>query len=655
LRVTTLCVCAVLGLAAAALRAEPTITADQYRDKLAGMWLGQILGNYAGRPTEGYYSTAPRGNPATDISWDFITTDEQGQPRVRWVGDDDTVLEYMYAVLLAANPAPTNEQIRQTWQTYVRMPSLYIANKQARWLMATPTPDLTPPDTGSIHYNMHWYAIDAQIATEAVGSLTPHLRRRAADLTGQLAATTNDGYPVHAAQFYAAMYAAAALETTADAATIERIIDAALEVVPTTSRSYRIIADTIAFHAADKAAHQADPSDLIDWRDAREMLYNVYVHPDGANGRYRYWIESTINLGLTVMSLLYGEGDFTETVKIGVLAGFDCDCNPATAGGLIGLIAGRSGLPTELTDQATDAYRIGTLIVPDPDTTITDVATLLQVAAEQQILAAGGSITGVGAARTYHLPDAEAITPPAELPDPPGPTGLAADVPAAGGTVTPIASRAFYVANRDRQDLAAIIDGLTDLSYNGHLPYFSDDGTSGADEDWYGLAFDRKVTFTKVIFDEGDVTWSTINGNPADPGVIVGGYFTDLTVEVGRSGAFTEVAELQFSEPLEPLTYFQRIELTFLPAVGDTIRIRGHTGGTRRFTSIVELTAEGLAAAPTPGDADLDGDVDLDDFVLLKIHWGAAAGATWGEGDFNADGAINLDDFMILKSHFGVH
>jgi hypothetical protein len=320
---------------------------------------------------------------------------------------------------------------------------------------------------------------------------------------------------------------------------------------------------------------------------------------------------------------------------------------------VIGLITGRSGLPADLTVAAVDAYRVGTLIISPRDTTITDVATLLQTAAEQQIFAAGGSITGVGATRMYHLDDADPVAPPAELPDPTGPTGLVAAVLDAGGTVTPVASREQFIVTDDRQNLATIIDGITDVSYNGHLPYWTFSGVADQLENWYGLTFDRDVTFTRVIFHEGDILWTNINGNPADPDGIKGGYFADLTVEVGRGGQFTEVAGLQFGEPLDALSFFQRIELTFLPAAGDTVRIRGTTGGTYRFTSIVELEAEGLPAQPLAGDADADGDVDLDDFVLLKTYFGLTGGATWGQGDFNADGTVDLDDFVILKNSFG--
>ncbi|MFW6146152.1 MAG: dockerin type I domain-containing protein [Planctomycetota bacterium] len=54
-----------------------------------------------------------------------------------------------------------------------------------------------------------------------------------------------------------------------------------------------------------------------------------------------------------------------------------------------------------------------------------------------------------------------------------------------------------------------------------------------------------------------------------------------------------------------------------------------------------------------PGDADEDGDVDLDDFVILKHNFGITSGATWQQGDFDGNGAVSLNDFSILKNNFG--
>jgi len=55
-----------------------------------------------------------------------------------------------------------------------------------------------------------------------------------------------------------------------------------------------------------------------------------------------------------------------------------------------------------------------------------------------------------------------------------------------------------------------------------------------------------------------------------------------------------------------------------------------------------------------PGDADGDGDVDLDDFVILKNNFGTTTGATCAEGDFDDDSDVDLDDFVLLKNNFGV-
>ena len=56
--------------------------------------------------------------------------------------------------------------------------------------------------------------------------------------------------------------------------------------------------------------------------------------------------------------------------------------------------------------------------------------------------------------------------------------------------------------------------------------------------------------------------------------------------------------------------------------------------------------------ANVPGDANSDGAVDLDDFMLLKHHFGTG-GLDIGQGDFDLDDDVDLDDFVILKNNFG--
>ncbi len=89
--------------------------------------------------------------------------------------------------------------------------------------------------------------------------------------------------------------------------------------------------------------------------------------------------------------------------------------------------------------------------------------------------------------------------------------------------------------------------------------------------------------------------------------------------------------------------------MTVLPLGVNTVKLTIIDGaGVRDDDTLVVTVLDVL-----PGDADGDGDVDLDDFAILKLNFGTPAGAVWADGDFDEDGDVDLDDFAILKTHFG--
>ena len=631
-------------------RGQRQVAADVYLDKLHGMWMGQLLGNYAGRGDvpgldrrrEGY---VVRGGGEFDVGWgDVLST-------ATWQADDDTSLEYMYLSLLGDLPDPNAAAIGQTWQDNIPAGDLYIANRQARWLMEPPPvgADMLPPETGTFRNNLHAYAIDAQIATESLGALLPGMRQKAADLCERFATVTNEGFPVHAAQFYAAMYAAAALESD-----VETIVAQGLEVVPDTSRTHEVIQAVRGLYEADKAAGRlTDPNA---WRQTQTMLFDNYGSPVGSSDRYRGWIESTVNVGLTTMAVLYGQGEFRRTVEIGVLGGYDADCNPATAGGLIGMVRGYQGaggfggILADLPATPNDPYDVTSLQDVGCITTVSQVAADFRAAGEAQIVLAGGSVEGSGPGAVYLLPD-EALRPPDELPDPAGPGGLVGRMIAAGGAVNVSASVAVNNPARDRSHLDAVIDGITDVRYNGRVAYSTSDGDPNqpAGGDFYQLSFPRPVTFRSLVFYEGDVYGGSPNVNPR----LVetrGGYFLNLTVEALLDGVFREVGGLRMSEPLDPAVFFQRIELTFDPVVTEAIRIRGDAGGYMECTTILELEAFG--GLGLPGDTDENGVVDGNDLLAIEAGFDGAE-ASWQTGDFDFDGAVTHLDFLAWKRNAG--
>jgi hypothetical protein len=461
--------------------------------------------------------------------------------------------------------------------------------------------------------------------------MSPGLRQFAIDSARRFGGMTNSGFSLHAAEYYAAMYAAAAFESD-----VNELVRLGQESIPQTSRTWRAIQDVRDWYAQDMI------DSMPDWRETRRLIYDYYVG-SLSNGRYRNWIESTVNVACTTLALLYGQGDFEETVRIGVLAGFDNDCNPATAGGLIGMVQGYAALPTALTSPATDHYYLLFFQGLAPELTISGIAARMRDVAAQVIFANGGSVVeGV-----YHVPDAAPIVPEPEQPDPPGPTGLVRDVQTSGGSVSTSASINWHIVEYDRYNLDAIIDGITDVSYNGRVPYMTCTGINPnpAFGDFYQLSFSESVRFDRMIFYEGDLLWTGIN---ADPQVNTpqGGYFLNLIVEVHTQAGWLAATSLTLSEPLDPFEYYQVIELGFDPIVGDAVRIRGPGGGSIGCTTIVELEAQGARL----GDFDSDGAVEMDDAgpfveVLLGVRTGLFDRLA---ADVNIDGVADGRDIPLF-------
>lgn len=52
-----------------------------------------------------------------------------------------------------------------------------------------------------------------------------------------------------------------------------------------------------------------------------------------------------------------------------------------------------------------------------------------------------------------------------------------------------------------------------------------------------------------------------------------------------------------------------------------------------------------------PGDANLDGKVDINDFIRLRARFGTVG--AWADGDFDRSGKIDIADFIVLRNSFG--
>ena len=53
-----------------------------------------------------------------------------------------------------------------------------------------------------------------------------------------------------------------------------------------------------------------------------------------------------------------------------------------------------------------------------------------------------------------------------------------------------------------------------------------------------------------------------------------------------------------------------------------------------------------------PGDANLDGKVDINDLTIVLSHYGQS-GQTWADGEFTGDGTVDINDLTIVLAHYG--
>ena len=596
--------------------ADRILNADVYQDMLRGMWLGQLVGNYGGRQVEGLKTVTFEGpiavnKPITSyqVQWNTILRghwyDGSGilsGNSDKWLGDDDTCLEFLYAHALQTKPSLTVAGRTGLWTSNVALSGIYIANKQA-WLQIN-TYGRTAEQSGSPQYNMYaGWAIDSQITTEALGAIAPGMRGVGSALANDFGGITNSGYPLHAAQYYAAMYAEAPFTTN-----VETLVAKGLQAVPQGSWTHSLIAKAVELYEADKNNGATD-----DWLNSR----NAAIAFAEQRGRSTSFVQSAANTALTTLAILYGQGDFVSTVEYGVRGGRDSDCNPATAGGLVGLMKGYAGIVAELdlkgydTSGIPESYYSSSMItgLGKSEWAMGEVVTILQTAAETQIVNALGleAITGTGAAREYRLPDSGTgpdVLSPAACVDPTAARGVVGEVRQLGGTVTVVVKRNGDVQTNnstiDRGDQDRLIDGVYDLSNNGVLPFYTYTGDAGPRTDTYELHFGREVRFDRVTLHEGDIMCSNVNGDPQSPSYVpIGGYFTDLTVEVLRSGLWVPVLNPTVTSPLDPFVYFQSIDITFTPIIGEAIRVVGSAGGQKPFTSLTELEVFGIVPEPT--------------------------------------------------------
>lgn len=581
-----------------------TLTMAEYESKVAGFWLGQLVGNIYGLSHEFQYLDEP--GPDT-FPLGYGTALDRAIEVGGAFSDDDTDLEYMYLLQMEQHGVePTYGQLTEAWKYHIR-DRIWAANRVALTLMHH---GYNPPATGSQANNPRWFEIDPQLVNEIWAVTAPGMTDYAVQKTAWAARITNDDFGIEPALFYAALISEGFFESD-----IPTLIEFGKSKLPAEGRFRGVIDEMQALHA----------SHPDDWKAARAELAARY------GGRQSYneygWepIDATLNGAAAVLALLYGQGDIQRTLDLACSMGWDADNQAATLTGLLGLIHGADALPDALLRPVpgwekpfNDRY-VNVSRHDLPDASIEDQIRRLVAQGIRVVESRGGSRVSMDGVPTLFVERETVFQPPRELLAPPmqilqigdsfdvsvydagAGFELAADRPdwveRNGNRLAGRATQAGYhevllFSGRDSARVAFLVlaenkapeassvlgpapgaelELLRDRDLRA--PVFYSEPTSQSERHHYGYAWDEPQTVSALTY--------TV-GFPREEW----GWFREARVEILLDDGSWEAASGQISLPEPPdgsSKYLQpgfvTYAVTFDPVVTRGVRLAGWSGG----------------------------------------------------------------------------
>jgi hypothetical protein len=281
------------------------------RDRIHGAILGEIFGNLNGLRHEMKYIAEP-GNVQT-----YTPALSQGART-----DDDTDIEWIYHIYMEKEGQILlpPEVIVRLWRNHLNR-GIWCSNHYVRNLMDL---GLEPPTTGRIAINpWAYFNLWGQFGCESFGLMAPGLPETASKIGLHYTQVSIDGEPAQVTQFLDTMFALAYWESD-----LNKLLDEGLKGIDPRSEVNAIVADVRRWHGENPT----------DWRATRQLIRDKYTRFKGdmpdKNG-------AVLNIAAIVGALLYGNGDYAETMRLCFNFGWDADCTAATAGTLIGQIKGK--------------------------------------------------------------------------------------------------------------------------------------------------------------------------------------------------------------------------------------------------------------------------------------------------------------------------
>lgn len=216
------------------------------------------------------------------------------------------------------------------------------------------------PQSGSIKQNGVTLAeqIGGQIFIDSWGLVWPGNIKKAADYAEMAASVSHDGNGLFGARFVAACIAKAF-----DTSDYMEIVEAGLSVIPKESEFLRV----------NRAVLEYFKNDSENFRGCFKMLESQFGYD-----KYKGICHIIPNAGVVTLSLLYGKGNFSKSIEIATMCGWDTDCNAGNVGTIMGVATGIEGLTEKykkpINDMIVASSIIGSLNIVDIPTFTKDLA-----------------------------------------------------------------------------------------------------------------------------------------------------------------------------------------------------------------------------------------------------------------------------------------
>jgi len=311
---------AALGFAAAlcAEAADRKIYVEEYRDRMAGAWLGQSVGVAYGCPTE----FRKKGELVTD---DMIPAWKPERVNNTFQ-QDDLYVEMSFLETLekrGVDVGPREAGLDFANSRY----RLWCANANARDNLRR---GVAAPDSSHPKNHPTTDDIDYQIEADFSGILSPGMPARVLKFGQTFGRIMNYGDGVYAGDFMGGMYAAAYFEKDR-----VKVVEAGLTCIPAESGYAEMVRDMLAWYKEDAKDWQAA------WKKAVEK-YGTEKSP--RIGKVSFFaIDVKINGAMVLLGYLWGDGDVHKTMDVSTRGGYDSDCNPSSALGVLGVQLGFKG------------------------------------------------------------------------------------------------------------------------------------------------------------------------------------------------------------------------------------------------------------------------------------------------------------------------